>query len=315
MPRAAALLAAVLLAAPAAAAPTFEQLARDPSRAVSAVPPGFHAFPQAGPLSPPDMIFVPSHPRALAPLVVALHGCEQDAAGFAALTRWNALAERDGFYVLYPSQQSGRNGFNCWNWFLPVDQVAGLGETAEVAAAVRAAEDALPVDPRRVFVAGLSSGGSLAADLLACEPGLFAAGAVHSGVSIGLAEDAVAAFAVMKYGPLTGLRAPGVCDPSAFRGDLLVVQGRADAAVNPVNADRLVADFVPAGAKRVVTAVPASGGRRSYTIRDFAAPGSRRRVREVLVDGLGHRWSGGTGKLGDPAGPDAAELMRAFFAR
>ncbi len=168
-----------------------------------------------------------------------------------------------------------------------------------------------------MFVTGLSAGGSLAADLLACEPRLFAAGAVHSGVSIGVAEDAVAAFAVMKNGPLGPARAPGVCDPAAFPGDLLIVQGSADAAVNPANADRLAADFAPRGAVLTRTRVrPGANGSYGYEVRDFAAPGSRRRVREILVDGLAHAWSGGApGAASDPRGPDATALMWGFFSR
>ena len=41
-----------------------------------------------------------------------------DADAIASVSRWNELAEKEGFLVLYPNQQWGRNPYNCWNWFL-----------------------------------------------------------------------------------------------------------------------------------------------------------------------------------------------------
>ncbi|MBI3564947.1 MAG: PHB depolymerase family esterase [Elusimicrobia bacterium] len=246
--------------------------------------PGRRAFPAGGHLAPADRLFVPSKPKVPAALVVMLHGCEQDADAVAAVTRWDALAEREGFFVLYPNQQWGRNPYNCWNWFFPYNQAAGYGEPAEIAASVRAVLALHPVDRARVFVAGLSSGGAEAAVMLACYPDLFAAGAVHSGVSYALVSDAAGALEVMKRGP-EGRRGGGLCDPAASSGGALVVHGAADPVIAPANADRLVADF--------------SGGPS----------------RKVLVEGLGHAWSGGPAGLpySDPKGPDATALMWAFF--
>lgn len=268
-------------------------------------------FAAGGHLAPADRLFVPSRPRAPAPLVVMLHGCTQDADAAAAATRWDELAEREGFYVLYPNQQWGRNPYNCWNWFFPYNQAAGFGEPAEIAAGVAAAKALYAIDPSRVYVAGLSAGGAEAAIMLACYPETFAAGAVHSGVSYALVTDAADALAVMKDGP-GGRRSSGLCDAARFPGGVFVIHGSSDAAIAPSNADRIAADFAGGGARGAPAAAPADGGKYGWTETDYAGG----RVREIVVEGLGHAWSGGPAGAGatDPRGPDATALMWAFFS-
>lgn len=273
---------------------------------------GFQSFVAAGPVTPPDKIYVPSRLNGPAPLVVVLHGCEQDADAIAAGTRWNELAEKEGFLVLYPNQQWGLNPYNCWNWFLPVNEAPGLGEPAEIAAAIWAAKASYPIDDSRVYIAGISAGGADAATMLSCYPDLFAAGAIHSGVAYGVAADPAAAKDVMKDGPGDRPRL-GVCDPASFKGGVFIVQGSSDPAVNPANAERLAADFAGKKTARTSTIVPARGETDGYESVELAGG----RVREVLVDGLGHAWSGGApaASATDPRGPDATAMMWTFFSR
>lgn len=272
---------------------------------------GFQGFLAAGPVTPPDKIFVPSRLDGPAPLVVVLHGCEQDADAIAASTRWNELAEKEGFLVLYPNQQWGQNPYNCWNWFLPVNEAPGLGEPAEISYAIAATKLAYPVDASRVYIAGMSAGGADAATMLSCYPELFAAGAIHSGIAYGVAADPSAAKDVMKDGPRERARL-GICDPASFKGGVFIVQGSSDAAVNPANAERLAEDFAGKKAERETTRVPARGETYGYRTVDR----DDGRVREVLVDGLGHAWSGGApgASATDPNGPDATGMMWAFFS-
>lgn len=89
------------------------------------------------------------------PMVVMLHGCTQTPDDFAAGTRMNALAEEGGYLVLYPAQTRAANGSRCWNWFKP-------GMTRECMSRYA-------IDPRRVYVAGLSpSSACCAAQSLSC---------------------------------------------------------------------------------------------------------------------------------------------------
>ena len=142
-------------------------------------------------------LYVPEGLEGPAPLVVVLHGCTQDAAVYDHGSGWSALADRHGFILLFPEQSRANNPMLCFNWFSGNDSQRGMGEAASIANMVAAVKAAHAIDPKRVFVTGLSAGGAMAGVMLATYPELFAGGAIIAGVAYGCASDVVGAFDCM----------------------------------------------------------------------------------------------------------------------
>jgi poly(hydroxyalkanoate) depolymerase family esterase len=241
------------------------------------------------------------------PLLVKLHGCTQDPDDFATGTRMNELARRQGCFVLYPAQSQKANPQRCWNWFKHSHQQRGRGEPALLAAMTRHVMARHEVDTNRVYVAGLSAGGAMAAILGDAYPDLYAAVGVHSGLASGSASDLPSALAAMRTGAAATATRPG--PPT------IVFHGDADATVHPSNGEHVItASAAHPESVREVERQRATGG-HNYTRHVHRSPQGSVQAELWLVHGSGHAWSGGSrqGTFTDPAGPDATAEMLRFF--
>ena len=191
------------------------------------------------------LAFLPEDLPPGAPLVVALHGCTQTAAGYDRGTGWSALAAEAGFAVLLPEQRQANNPNRCFNWFEPGDTTRGQGEVHSIHAAVTHLIATRGIDPAQVFVTGLSAGGAMASSLLATYPEVFAAGAIIAGLPHGAASSMPEAFEAMATGKPRAAAdwAALVRGASRHAGPwprVSVWQGDADTTVRPANAEQLI---------------------------------------------------------------------------
>ncbi|KTQ85836.1 hypothetical protein NS226_19030 [Aureimonas ureilytica] len=240
------------------------------------------------------------------PLVLMLHGCTQTPEDFAVGTRMNAVAEDANVLVAYPEQDRSANPRLCWNWFEPAHQGGHAGEPAILAGIVEAIAGSHAVDRGRIFAAGLSAGGAMAAVLGSTRPDLFSAVGIHSGLPHASARDVATALAVMRSGQ------------TAERGGVpsvpaIVFHGTRDTTVHPANGDRIAGlGMDRKGAEETATGT-ANG--RAFTRTRRASGDARCAMEHWRIEGLGHAWSGGdaAGSHADPAGPDASREMLRFF--
>lgn len=240
--------------------------------------------------------YVPAGLAPGRPLVVALHGCTQQATGYDDETGWIALADRHRFALLFP--QETINLARCFRWFDPAHNRRDQGEALSVRQMVGKMIADHRLDSARVYVTGLSAGGAMTAVLLAAYPELFAGGAIIAGIpyrcagneqeaqnSCGLFGRPLAPEKDMtprQWGDL-------VRAASGHRGPFPRVSlwhGSRDATVNPVDLDELMEQWTDAhGIDQTPDMERMESG---HVNRRYQDGGGRVLVETWLVNGLGH---------------------------
>ena len=271
---------------------------------------GSYAHPQG---TRPYKLYIPTGYAAgkALPLVVMLHGCTQNPDDFAAGTRMNTIAEERQCFVLYPAQTKSANGSRCWNWFKRAHQRRDRGEPAILAGMTQEVVKRHGIDAGKVYVAGLSAGGAMAAVMGAAYPDIYAAIGVHSGLPVGSAHDVQSAFAAMRGAQSSSGAAGGRVVPA------IVFHGDHDATVHPRNGQQVAsqcADRHDETLDVVVQRGQVPGG-YAYTCSVHKDAAGRTVLEHWEVHGAGHAWFGGSprGSYTDPNGPEAAREMMRFF--
>ena len=257
------------------------------------------------------------------PLVVVLHGCGQDAAGFAADSGWIALADRLRFALLLPEQAEANNRGRCFQWFESSHTARDGGESGSIAAMIRTAIDTFGSDSRRVFVVGLSAGGAMTAALLAAYPDLFAAGASVAGLPVGAARTGLQAILRMtsagpNRSPEDWAAQVRAAAPAGFAGPwprLSIWHGQADTTVSPENGDLLAMQW---RSLHGLTAPEVAERSRNGVRHRSWADGTHTLVEQWSLPHLPHAYPVGSlvvapGRFVEQAPVDATAAIARFF--
>lgn len=212
-------------------------------------------------------VYMPDGHQPNSTMVVALHGCVQEASDFDDETGLTMLADRLKFVLLYPEQRQANNEKQCFNWFQSENNKKNEGESGSIRNMIEYMTDRHDVDPSNIFVLGLSGGGSMTAVLMANYPELFRGGAIIAGtpyecnnptfltgawwwwLKFMYGEAAAASYACGLFGSAPTQRSPTVWGdfvraspggtPTAWP-KVSLWQGGADVVVNPANQRELV---------------------------------------------------------------------------
>jgi poly(hydroxyalkanoate) depolymerase family esterase len=296
-------LGAVLFAAAVAFAPTRSARA-DELSAVS----GFGSNP--GNLS--MYTYRPAGVGSGRPLVLALHGCTQNARGYHQNAGWKKYADLWRFTVVYPEQKFVNNGLSCFNWFVEGDISRGQGEALSIKQMVDHAVANYGADPTRVFITGLSAGGAMVAVMLAIYPDVFAGGSVIGGLPYRCAPPALTSTcqysgvnkAPNEWGDAVRAAHPGF---TGRRPAVAIWHGTSDFTVVPANADESRDQWTNVhGVSQTPTSTAQLPG--NTTLNKYGND----QVRLYKVAGMGHGTPVNPGTASDQCGATAAFFLSAI---
>jgi poly(hydroxyalkanoate) depolymerase family esterase len=235
--------------------------------------------------------YVPDNLPDSAPLVVLLHGGTQSAASYDQGTGWSTLADRYGFALLLPQQPERNNPLKCFNWFNPEDMTRDSGEALSIKQMVDWMVAEHNLDRQNLYVTGVSSGGAMAAIMLATYPDVFAGGAIIAGLPYRAANDLQEGFASMFQGPNRSGEEWGnlVRSASSHQGQwpkISIWHGDADSTVKPENATEIVKQW--ANIHRLDETASIQANVNGYLHQVWQNPNGEDLIECYTIAGMGH---------------------------
>lgn len=220
-------------------------------------------------------VHLPGRLPLRAAVVIQLHGGGGNGVGLDRLTRFHELADRERFAVVSP------NGYgHYWNDGRVAEST--VDDVGFIATLIDHLAQWLPVDRRRVYVAGISNGAMLAARLAADIPDRIAAFAQVAGT---VAADAPQWWQPDR--PVPFLQIHGTADPLVpYGGGPVVVRRRRGPDPGAVLG-------VDAWAQLIAAHNRAVGPEIDGPVRRWRGASPQADVEFWRVDGGGHTWPGG----------------------
>jgi len=237
-------------------------------------------------------------------LVLVLHGCAQTALGDVLESaddrgyNWKAAADRYGAVILAPDATGNVYNYHCWDYSSP-NHNRTSGHDAILLDLVQryVANPQYAIDPKQVYVSGLSSGGGETMVLGCMAPEIFAGLGVSAGpppgttanqigfVPSGFTSESAAGRCRSLAGANTASFATQVANVTWGTSDFIVAQ-----AYGPINAAALRSVYGGRFSKAGPIAVPGGGNNIVHVDSD-----GRARTSEMAVGTAAHAWLAGPG--------------------
>jgi poly(hydroxyalkanoate) depolymerase family esterase len=310
----------------------------------------FHAKSYPGSRDRDYKVYVPSGLSGPAPMVMALHGCEQTHDDV--LRDWGltAAADRQGFILVAPfiTSWDGLRNTNCWGFWFDAHRHQGRGEPEDLHQIALEVESRFSVDPARRYITGLSSGAAMSVVAATTHNEYWAAAASASGLPYG-EDSASVSFSCpgsATFHPVSRVLADMRAElDNDYAIPLMVLQNERDCTVLPAAARNLrdvqlkafgdAAHDTPSEARAAQSACTPVSGSDDYGCKHVfytvdGHSGSRSLVETVFYSGPvatpdatdtdhGHYWIGGAsgrdGKWALQRGPSYPDIVWDFFSR
>ena len=262
----------------------------------------------------------PANLGASRPLVIALHGCTQQAPAYDDEPGWIKFADKHGFALLLPQQQDSNNPRRCFNWFQAGDNERDKGEALSIRQMIDKIKTDAHIDSQKVYVTGLSGGGAMSAVMLAAYPEMFAGGAIIAGVPYKCAKDAIEALNQCGVS-LSGQVAPMKDLTPAQWGSLVrnasshngpfprvsIWQGANDTTVNPQDQKELVDQWTNVlGIDQIPDVQDTINGQAHKLYKDS---NGKVLLETVLINGMGHGTAIAPGNADNQCGKAAPYIL------
>ncbi len=297
----------------------------------------FHAKAYSGSRAREYIVHVPTgyQENQPIPLVMVLHGCQETHKTIRHDTKFNRLADREGFAVIYPfiTRYNGLRSRNCWGFWFKEHIHEGKGEVQDLRAMVEEVQRDYNIDPNRIHITGLSSGGGMAVAAMVAHSELFASGSTTAGLPY--SETALSVgrncFNPGIFKPLptvvAAMKAEIRRDPPAEKAKrivpLLAIHSENDCTVNIQASYNLRDSFLKLWQQTLrlalaeVKVTQASGVTKGtpWNHQKYFVNSSNTTIIETFfVKGLPHGWYGDrNGQYAFANAPDTTQLVWEFF--
>lgn len=296
------------------------------------VPGKFPKQPYAGSLDREYIVHVPDNidqfPKPV-PLVVVLHGCDENNEKIQHDSNFDAVADQEGFITLYPYITDSSRQQACWGWWMPEEIHKGKGEVEDLHRLIIKVQNDYPyIDDKRIHITGVSAGAAMSVDLMMAYPGQIASGATTAGIPYGETPSAVSWFVCQLPGSFKSVDE----DVSAMDAEMgsgkkctpiYIVHSYGDCMLKIQSSKNLRDTWGKAFGIDTANATASESGEAGtpWTHTTYQDPSNPSKRIETLFlgtppdQGYNHGWYGGRGdgKYTFPNAPNTALLMWKFF--